>query len=143
MNFIKKVLSSANNIVNDDSNVNNIIKINNVKIKNYELDNAFFLHTDKNTPLCDIISDNILTIKVVNVIEKNKIRGIINVNYNFLKFNIILLNKKFVNINDLYFSLTNSNDIDNMLNHFNNNNIFINAKIKNIDINNNLLCEII
>jgi len=143
MNYIKKVLSGANYIVNEDSNFNNIIKINNVKIKNYELDNAFFLHRDKNTPLCDIISDNILTIKVVNVIEKNKIRGIINVNYNFLKFNIILLNKKFVNINDLYFSLTNSNDIDNMLNHFNNNNIFINAKIKNIDINNNLLCEII
>tara|TARA_B110001450_G_scaffold100641_1_gene95345 strand:- start:1611 stop:2003 length:393 start_codon:yes stop_codon:yes gene_type:complete len=112
-------------------------------IKNYELNNIFLLHTDKNTPLTNIISNNVCKVKVVNVLSENKIKGIININSNFLKFNFIILNKIFSSKEDLYYSISGNNDIEMMIDEFNNYNYFINIIIIEINKNNFVLCNII
>ena len=118
---------------------------------NYELNNNFFLHTDKNTPLhtdkntplTNIISDNVYKVKVVNVLSENKINGIININSNFLKFNFIILNKNFSTKEELYYYISHNNDIETMIYTFNNHNYFINIIISEITKKNFVLCNII
>lgn len=144
MEYIRKIIS---NISFEDKTID--VKIPNINesrediIKNYELNNAFFLHTDKNTALTNIVSKDIRTIKIVNIISKQIIRGIININYNFLKFNFIIINKKYKSIEELYLSITNKQDYNSMIDNFNNHNYFVNVIISEIDNNNNLLCKII
>jgi len=148
MNYLKKFISDIK--INEEKTNNNntsILKTINCNynndIKNYELNNTFLLHTDKNTPLTNIISDNICKVKVVNILSNNKIKGIININYNFLKFNFIILNKKFSRIEELYYYITQSNDIESMTDNFNNNNYFIDIIIYEINKDNILLCNIV
>lgn len=144
MEYIRKIIS---NISFEDKTTD--VKIPNINesrediIKNYELNNAFFLHTDKNTALTNIVSKDIRTIKIVNIISKQIIRGIININYNFLKFNFVIINKKYSSIEELYLSITNKQDYNSMIDNFNNHNYFVNVIITEIDNNNNLLCKII
>lgn len=144
MEYIRKIIS---NISFKDKTID--VKIPNINeshediIKNYELNNAFFLHTDKNTALTNIVSKDIRTIKIVNIISKQIIRGIININYNFLKFNFVIINKKYKSIEALYLSITNKQDYNSMIDNFNNYNYFVNVIISEIDNNNNLLCKII
>lgn len=95
---------------NNNTSVLKTINCNyNNDIRNYELNNTFLLHTDKNTQLTNIISDNICKVNVVNILSNNKIKGIININYNF-----IILNKKFSRIEELYYYITQNNDIESM-----------------------------
>lgn len=153
MNYLKKFISELK--INKEKNNNNentyVIKhINNDNdfkyndnIKNYELNNTFFLHTDKNTPLTNIISDNICKVKVVNILSNNCIRGIININYNFLKFNFIISNKNFLTIKELYYYITKNDNIESMIDNFNNNNYFVEIIIYEINKDNILLCDII
>ena len=136
----KKNEKKTNDIKVSLNNINNNDK---KEIKIYELYKSFLLHTDKNTPLTNIISDNICKIKVVNILSKNKIKGIININYNFLKFNFIILNKNFSTKEELYYFITQTNDIESMLVNFNNYNYFINVMICELNKNNYLLCNII
>tara|TARA_B110000858_G_scaffold128142_1_gene145737 strand:+ start:1324 stop:1737 length:414 start_codon:yes stop_codon:yes gene_type:complete len=136
--MLNKLLSFINN--NDK---NEEIKVNNnKKIKNNESDKSFFLYTDKNTPLVNLISNEKHRIKIVNILSNNKVKGVININNNFLKFNIIIENKEFVSIKDIYIYITKKNDLEYMLDNFNNNNYFINIIINEIDKKNNLLCNI-
>lgn len=147
MNYLKKFISHIK--INEEKKDNNTyipktINYNyNNDIKNYELNNTFLLHTDKNTPLTKIISDNICIVKIVNIISNNKIKGVININYNFLKFNFLISNKFFSTIEELYYYITKSNDIELMIDNFNNNNYFINIKIYEINKDNLVLCNII
>lgn len=144
MEYIRKIIS---NISFEDKTIDlktpNINESREDIIKNYELNNAFFLHTDKNTALTNIVSKDIRTIKIVNIISKQIIRGIININYNFLKFNFVIINKKYSSIEELYLSITNKQDYNSMIDNFNNHNYFVNVIITEIDNNNNLLCKII
>ena len=147
MNYLKKFISefkiNKENNNNENTYVIKIINYDNDNIKNYELNNRFFLYTDKNTPLTNIISDNICKVKVVNILSNNSIRGIININYNFLKFNFIISNKNFLTIKELYYHITKNNNIELMIDNFNNNNYFINIIIYEINKDNMLLCNII
>tara|TARA_B110000259_G_C14032387_1_gene407295 strand:- start:84 stop:569 length:486 start_codon:yes stop_codon:yes gene_type:complete len=142
MNYIKKFISEIK--LNNEEITDNINKSYYDKsIKNYELNNTFFLHTDKNTPLTNIISDNVYKVKVVNVLSENKIKGIININSNFLKFNFIILNKNFSTKEELYYYISHNNDIETMIDIFNNDNYFINIIINEINKKNFVLCNII
>lgn len=153
MNYLKKFISefkinkeknnnNENTYVIKNINYDNDLKYND-NIKNYELNNTFFLHTDKNTPLTNIISDNICKVKVVNILSNNCIRGIININYNFLKFNFIISNKNFLTIKELYYYITKNDNIESMIDNFNNNNYFVEIIIYEINKDNILLCNII
>ena len=143
MNYLKKFISDIK--FNNEEITDNINKsqYDNNSIKNYELNNTFSLHTDKNTPLTNIISNNVYKVKVVNVLSLNKIKGIININSNFLKFNFIILNKIFSTKKELYYFISNNNDIETMIDKFNNDNYFINVIITEINKKNCLLCNII
>ena len=72
-------------------------------------------HTDKNTSLFNINYKNFIG-KVVNILSGNKIRVIINIDNNYLKFNIILNKTLDINIigskDRLYNLITNDDDID-------------------------------
>ena len=142
MNYIKKFISDIK--LNNENITDNINKsYYDSTINNYELNNTFFLHTDKNTPLTNIISDNVYKVKVVNVLTDNKIKGIININSNFLKFNFIILNKNFSTKEELYYFISNNKDIETMLYEFNNHNYFIRVMITEINKKNYVLCNII
>ena len=75
------------------------------------------VHTDKNTDLFNINNKKFIC-KVVNILSGNKIRVIININNNYLKFNIILNNTIDNNITSsrerLYNIITNNDDISNI-----------------------------
>ena len=80
---------------------------------------------------------------MVNILSNNCIRGIININYNFLKFNFIISNKNFLTIKELYYYITKNDNIESMIDNFNNNNYFVEIIIYEINKDNILLCNII
>ena len=102
-------------------------------------------HTDKNTSLFNINYKK-FTGKVVNILSGNKIRVIINIDNNYLKFNIILNRTLDVNIigskNRLYNLITNDDEIENIYFILNNKNYLVNLTTYYFDKDGNIVADV-
>jgi hypothetical protein len=102
-------------------------------------------HTDKNTSLFNINYKNFTT-KVVNILSGNKIRVIINIDNNYLKFNVILNKTLDVNIigskERLYNLITNDDDIENIYFILNNSNYLVNLTTYYFDKEGNIVADV-
>jgi hypothetical protein len=102
-------------------------------------------HTDKNTSLFNINYKK-FTGKVVNILSGNKIRVIINIDNNYLKFNVILNRTLDLNIigskNRLYNLITNDNEIENIYFILNNKNYLVNLTTYYFDKDGNIVADI-
>lgn len=102
-------------------------------------------HTDKNTSLFNINYKNFIG-KVVNILSGNKIRVIINIDNNYLKFNIILNKTLDINIigskDRLYNLITNDDDIENIYFILNNSNYLVNLTTYYFDKEGNIVADV-
>lgn len=102
-------------------------------------------HTDKNTSLFNINYKNFIG-KVVNILSGNKIRVIINIDNNYLKFNVILnktLDIYIIGSKDrLYNLITNNDDIENIYFILNNSNYLVNLTTYYFDKEGNIVADV-
>jgi|UniRef100_A0A6C0JTS0 hypothetical protein len=102
-------------------------------------------HTDKNTSLFNINYKK-FTGKVVNILSGNKIRVIINIDNNYLKFNVILNRTLDQNIigskNRLYNLITNDDEIENIYFILNNKNYLVNLSTYYFDKDGNIVADV-
>lgn len=102
-------------------------------------------HTDKNTSLFNINYKK-FTGKVVNILSGNKIRVIINIDNNYLKFNVILNRTLDVNIigskNRIYNLITNDDEIENIYFILNNKNYLVNLTTYYFDKDGNIVADV-
>lgn len=102
-------------------------------------------HTDKNTSLFNINYKK-FTGKVVNILSGNKIRVIINIDNNYLKFNVILNRTLDLNIigskNRLYNLITNDDEIENIYFILNNKNYLVNLTTYYFDKDGNIVADV-
>lgn len=102
-------------------------------------------HTDKNTSLFNINYKK-FTGKVVNILSGNKIRVIINIDNNYLKFNVLLNRTLDLNIigskNRLYNLITNDDEIENIYFILNNKNYLVNLTTYYFDKDGNIVADV-
>jgi len=108
-------------------------------------DKNLYKHTDKNTSLFNINYKK-FTGKVVNILSGNKIRVIINIDNNYLKFNVILNRTLDQNIigskNRLYNLITNDDEIENIYFILNNKNYLVNLSTYYFDKDGNIVADV-